>query len=225
VKRVKNLVHLLIGIALLAVGAYFFRGLVLDGKLWWQQQLSVVVPPAKSTKSDSASDDPILSAANVKVYGVLAQQDEAASGDDATPTPSSGPPSLLDHVNTVDPGAPNHFLHKRLSVKTRQIFAFEIPPHAIRPQLQGRFRSVATRQNPGGGAVELSLMNEEEFASFANNNPRSTTLSWDASRRGDIHWDLNATFNNPQKYYLVFRNSSQGQGPSIVDADFTASFE
>ena len=31
--------------------------------------------------------------------------------------------------------------------------------------------------------------------------------------------------DNPQKYYLVFRNASAGQGPSMVDADFTASFE
>ena len=218
------MLHLLTGIVLLAMGAYFFRGLAIQGKGLLQQQLSVVAHPAKSAKSDSASDDPILSAANVKVYGVLAQQDEAPTEDAAAPAPSNGPPSLLDHVNTADPGAPNHFLHKRLSVKTSQIFAFEVPPHALRPELQGTFRSVATPRNPGP-SVELLLMNDEEFASLVDHKPGTTTFSADPASRGDIHWDLKATVGNPQKYYLVFRNSSQGQGPSIVDADFTASFE
>ncbi|MGB6632964.1 MAG: hypothetical protein WBD25_12755 [Terriglobales bacterium] len=45
------------------------------------------------------------------------------------------------------------------------------------------------------------------------------------SGTGEIDWKLNANVDNPQKYYLVFRNSSEEQGPSLVDADFTASFE
>jgi hypothetical protein len=34
-----------------------------------------------------------------------------------------------------------------------------------------------------------------------------------------------APASNQQKYYLAFRNSATGQGASIVDVDFTASFE
>jgi hypothetical protein len=215
---------LLTGIALLVVVTYFLRGAALGGKIWLQQQSSVAAHSPKPAQSDSASDDSIASASNLKVYGVLAQQDVAASGDDAAPA-RSGPPAPFEHVNTVDAGAPNHFLHKRLAVKTSQVFAFEVPPHAICPELQGTFRSVATRRNPGGGSVELLLLNEEEFATFTNNKPASTEFSLDPSSRGDIHFELNATFSNPQKYYLVFQNSSKGQGPSIVDTDFTISFE
>jgi hypothetical protein len=226
VNRVTNLLHLLTGVALLAVAAYFIRELAHNGKRAWQQESSIVAHPARSAKSGSASNDPILSAANVTIDGTPGQPDEAAGGDNAIPALSSGPPSLLDHLNAADAGAPNHFLHRRLSVETYQIFAFEVPPRAIRPELRGTFRSVATRRNPDGGAsVELLLLNDGEFAHFVKNGPVTATFSSNPSSRGAIDWKLNANVDNPRKYYLVFRNSSEGQGPSLVDADFTASFE
>lgn len=225
-KRVTNLLHLLAGVALLVVACYFFRELAHHGKRAWQRESSVAAHPVRSAKSGSANDDPLLSAANEMVDGAPGQPDEAAGGDDAVPAPSSGPPSLLDHLNAADAGAPNHFLHRRLSVETYQIFAFEVPPRAIRPELRGKFRSVAARRNPRGGTtVQLLLLNDGEFAHFVKNRPVTATFTSNPSSRGEIDWKLNANVDNPQKYYLVFRNSSEGQGPSLVDADFTASFE
>jgi hypothetical protein len=233
VKRVTNLLHLLTGIALLAIGAYFFRGLARNGERVWQQQSSVVAQPPRSAKSGSASDDPLPGAANEKVYAVLGQQDAAAGGDNAVPAPSSGPDSLADHINhvaagdrAIEAGAPNHFLHRRLSVKTFEFFEFEVPPQAIRPELEGTFQSVAALQNPDGGpSVEVLLMSDKEFARFVNHRPVTAMLSSRPSSGGEIYWKLKAPADNPQRYYLVFRNSSEEQGPSIVDADFTASFE
>ncbi|MFZ1919778.1 MAG: hypothetical protein WAU58_19555 [Terriglobales bacterium] len=224
VKKVTSLLHLLMGVVLLAIAGYFFRAVGHEGKMLWQRESSRTVAPVRFAESLSASDDPTLSAANLQAYGVLAEQNGAAGGGDAAPAPSS-PPSLLDHVNAADAGAANHFLHGRLAIETYQIFEFVVPPHAIHPQLKGRFRSVAARRNQSGGAVELLLMSESEFAGFAHNKPGTAAFSADPSSRGEIHWELNAGVANPQKYYLVFRNSSEGQGPSIVDADFTASFE
>jgi hypothetical protein len=157
------------------------------------------------------------------MYGVLAQQNEEGSGGDAVPAPRSGAPSARDHVNAPDASAPNHFLKGRVAVETYQIYEFVVPPHALHPQLKGSFRPVTTHQNPAG-SVELLLLNEQEFAGLAHNKLANSTFSADLSGRGEIHWDLNASAN-PQKYYLVFRNSAEGQGPGIVDADFTATFE
>lgn len=228
-KRVRNLLHLLAGIALLASGTYFFRQLAHRGKVEWQQQLSVGAQPARSAKSGSAGDDGALSAANEKVYGVLGEQNTAEGGDHAVPAPSSGPTPLVDHlnhVNGVDARAPNHFLHRRFSVKTFEFFEFEIPPNAIRPELEGTFQSVATQGNPDGGlSVELLLMNDHEFARFLNHRPVTASSSLPPSSGGEIYWKLKAPADRPQRYYLLFRNSSDGQGASIVDADFTASFE
>lgn len=228
-KRVTNLLHLLLGIASLAIAAYFFRGLADRGKTWWQQQSSVASHLPRSAKADLDSDDPLESAANLNGDGVPGQQDETASGDKAVPAPSSGSPSLIDrtnYVSAVDASAPNHFLHRRFSVETYQFFEFEVPPHAVHPEVQGTIRSVATRQNPDGGlSVELLLMNDQEFARFVNHRPVIATLSSHPSSGDEIYWQLKAPTGNPQKYYLVFRNSSKGHGPSMVDADSTASFE
>jgi hypothetical protein len=223
VKRVTNLLHLLAGVALLVIAGYFFRELGQNGKTRLQQ-LSVETHPARPAKSHSASDDPALSAANENVYGVLGEHDDdAAGGDDAAPAPSSSP-SLLDNLNAGDAGAPNHFLHRRLSVETYQVFAFEVPPRAIRPELRGTFRP-ARRNTNDSTSVELLLLNDGEFARFVKNRPVTATFSSNPSGRGSIDWKLDANVETAQKYYLVFRNSSEGQGPSIVDADFTASFE
>jgi len=231
VKRVTNLLHLLVGLALLAIGAHFFLNGIHGGKTRQQQGSSMQARPTRSATSDTPGDDFTLSAAEGKV-DVFSPPDKAAGGgevtdnDDAVPAPGSDSPSLVNHASAVDSRAPNHFLHRRLSVEDFQIFAFEVPPRALRPELRGTFRSVATQRNPDGGAsVEVLLVNEKEFARFVNHKSVSATFTSNPSRRGEIAWKLDAPVDNPQKYYLVFRNSSAGQGPSLVDADFTASFE
>jgi hypothetical protein len=225
-KQAKSLVHLLFGISLLATAAYFFGGLARHGKSLLHDQVSELMSkPLKSAKPNPRSDDAVLSAADVQMSAVLGPQRKSASAENDATTPSS-PASILDHVSALETGGPNHFLHRRLSVKTCQVFKFEVPLHAVRPELQGTFQTLATRRNPEGGPpVEVSLMNDEEFADFVNHRPGSTTFSSDSATGGQIHWDLNSPVVSSQKYYLVFQNSSVAQGPTIVDADFTASFQ
>ncbi len=231
VKRVTNLLHLLIGAVLLAIGAYSFRELAHGGSIWWQRQSFAVAGahPAGSAKSGSAGDHAVQSPAKRKVSGMLAQLNDAADGDDAVAAPSSDPPLAVDrvgHINAVDAMAPNHFLHRRFRVQTFEFFEFDVPPHASRPELEGTFQSVATEQNPDGGpSVEVLLMNDEEFSRLVNHRPVTAMSSLKPSSGGEIHWKVGAPAGNPQKYYLVFRNPPEAQGPSLVDADFTASFE
>lgn len=223
-KSFTNLLHLLAGVALLAMAAYFFRQLADEGKMRWKQESSALARPARpaKTKTGSAADDPISGVAKVKVYGVLNQRDDTAGGDEAVPTPSG---AFRDPAYSADAGTPNHFLHRRLTVKTFQFVEFEVPAHATRRELEGTFQSVATMQDPDGAPVEVSLMNAGEFADFLNHKPVVAQLTSPPSNGAEIYWKLKGSASKPQKYYLVFKNSSTGQGPSIVDADFTASFE
>ncbi len=223
----KRVIHLFTGIALLSGCAYFLVGATHGFKTMWRRELAPAARPVESAKSTSASDDPILAAADRKVYGVLSQVGEAKGGDaEAVPLPPSGPPAAFEHVSAADTDGPNHFLHKRLSIKTYQGFEFVVPPHVISPRLEGTFRSASGRgKGAGGSDVELVLMNDQEFADFAHNQGGTTTFSAHPSNHGEIHWALNATFSNPQTYYLVFRNLSERQGLTLVDADFTVSFE
>ncbi len=225
-KRITNLLHLWAGIALLAMGAYFFGGIAGGGKVWWRQHSSLFGQANRSSKTVSASDDPALGAAKVKVYGALGQADDG--GGDAVAASSSGTASLVDHVGhvtAVDATASNHFLHRSFAVKTFQFFEFEVPAHASRPELQGTFQAVATQQTSDGPSVEVLLMNGEEFGRFINHRAGHAALSSSPSSGGEIYWKLQAPADKLQKYYLVFRNASEEQRPSIVDADFTASFE
>ena len=76
----KRAPHLVIGIVSLLISAYFLLGLVSAWKNFWRHELSRPAHPAKA--SGSASDDPLLGAAKVKVYGVLSSKEEAESEDD-----------------------------------------------------------------------------------------------------------------------------------------------
>jgi hypothetical protein len=219
VKQVKSLLHLLIGLALLATAAYFVGGLAKRGKAMWQQEMSGTTNPPP--KPGSAVDDSVLSAAN--------GQSEVTGGAAAAPAPTTGPPLLVDrknHLKAIDGSAPNHFLQKRLSVKAFEFFAFEVPSHAIRPELEGTFQCLPQQHNSDvEPSVEILLMNAEEFDRFVKHRAVTTKLSSHPSTGGEIYWKLKPSGENPQKYYLVVRNSAKGQEPTVVDADFSANFQ
>jgi len=218
----KRTAHLVIGIALLLAGGYVFLDIVHSWKTFWQQELARTARPARPAKS--MIDDPLSGIADGKVYGVLSSNDEAESGDETPPPQTSAPPSSAEQVARTAI-APNHFLHKRISVQAYKGIEFVVPSHALRPQLQGRFRSVAANQTSGGSAVELLLMTDREFAVFVRNETQTTESSALPSSHGAIDWKLNATYGKPQKYYLVFLNAFEEQGPITVEADFTMRFE
>jgi hypothetical protein len=222
VKQITNLLHLLAGIVLLALGGYFARTLIHNGKERWGHESAVTAQAENSQKAGPANDDPTLSAANLQVYGVLSQNKSAQSGNGPAQKSASTQASV-DRVSPDSPGA-NHFLHQRLSLESDQIFAFEVPARSLRPQLDGMFRSIATRSG-SPPAVEVLLLNEEEFARFASSRARTATFSSAPSNHGEIHWPLSASRGDARKYYLVFRKSSGPRSAALVDADSTASFE
>jgi len=235
-RRVTNLFHLLAGLALLLVSAYSFRELSHRGQSWWRQQSAE--RPARAVTSvaggPSTRNDPILSAANMKVYGVLAQHGEAPqapnsdtqAGDDAVPANPSAPPQAIDRVSLGTVRTPGRFLHRRILVTTYSAFRFEIPSHMRHPQLEGMFLCVAKNGSPDrSAAVEVRLLNEEQFSNFAGNDAGDSTFSEGPAGHGDIDWDLKDTFGVSNKYYLVFRNFSKRSGPAVVDADFAVKVE
>ena len=200
----------------------------------WHQEAAVEAFAANAVKS--AGNDPLGNMPDVNTYGVLAHQgtapqNAALSPQDAGERPSvvapvaSGSAMAVDHVFAANAGAPNHFLHRRLTVEQYQIFAIEVPAHAIRPEISGTIRPVRADRKSHASSVELLLMDEDEFARFAASKPTTSTYSTSLSSPADIHWPLGANLANGQKYYLMFLNTSHQPVPAIVDADFTASFE
>ena len=77
----KRAVYLVTGIALLLASGFILLDVAHEWKTFWHQELSRPARPAKSAQT--ASDDPLQGAADLKVYGVLSPKDEAESGDAA----------------------------------------------------------------------------------------------------------------------------------------------
>jgi len=67
-------------------------------------------------------------------------------------------------------------------------------------------------------------LNEEQFADFLNGR-RGDAVFWaSGARQQDIDFRMPPTFDQPVKYYLVFRNTAQDHGKRIVQADFHIDF-
>ncbi len=217
----KRAPHLVIGILSLLISGYFVLALVFGWKNFWRHELSRPTHPAKAHAS--VSDDPLLSAAKVKIYGVLSPNGETESEDEAAPPEKTAIASPVEQIARTAI-APNHFLHKRMLIQTYKGVEFLVPPLALHPRLQGTFRSVATEQASEASPVEVLLMTDTDFATFIRNQTETTESSAPPAVHGSIDWSLPATYGKPQKYYLVFVDSAEGE-PITVDADFTVNFE
>jgi hypothetical protein len=117
----KRLAHLVTGIALLSISAYFFLGAAHGWKNSWRQVLSPKSHPAarqvESAKSGSTSVDPIPSAENLdaetlEMYAAQDKTREAADRNDAVSRETDTSPSAFEHLAPV-PSGPNQFLHSR----------------------------------------------------------------------------------------------------------------
>ncbi len=125
---------------------------------------------------------------------------------------------------------PIHFLHKTFSVKKNVLFEFVVPPHTAIPRLHGTFQSFVRR--PGedelsdeSADVELILMNPDQYQGFLATNGRGTALyTVDPTHDHEVEFHLSPTGAEPQKYYIVFRNSPGGAALKYVRADFTVGF-
>jgi hypothetical protein len=218
--------RLAIGILLLATGGFFILRVANGWKPLWQQQAARAVTPWSD--ATPSQPDPDVAAANLKVYGVL--------GSAASPTRAQGdnaaPPRLraaIDHVVAAPADAPKHFLRQRFAIQTYEGFEFIIPAHAVHPRLQGSFKSFLRRggvnANGKTAIVDLLLLNEQEFSDFQRGDNGTATFSNEATDSGEVDLALGAPMFHPQRYYLIFRNSSGRPRTKLVTADFSVSFD
>ncbi len=147
-------------------------------------------------------------------------------------------PSPSDYIAPSPVGTSSAIVHKTFAVTSPANFPFEVPPHAANPQLHGTYRSFAkdsrvqssgvqsrgVQSSDGDADVNLLLMNAGQYADFLRGHPADTVYSVDSSHKQDVSFGLPATLDRPMQYYLVFRNSSNGPGKKVVQADFRVDF-
>ena len=238
----KRFLHLVSGLVLLGMAGYCLLAVARGWKPFWRHEWARTGVVRRTGKAGGAGEQgagglPGAGPAGVSVYGLLAGGGGAGRGNAASGAAggvaaqkaapkAKVPASQLEHV-ALNAQAPIHFLHERFSVRTYKGVEFVVPRLALHPRLEGKFRAYGATgagQEASGPAVEIMLMTEAAFRTFERNETETTEASAEAAEHGEIDWALDATYGNPQKYYLVFRNASDGDGVTVVDADFTVKF-
>jgi hypothetical protein len=139
-------------------------------------------------------------------------------------------PLSVDHPVSVPEQKPRNFLHQMFSVNNYVQFAFLIPPHQWHPRLRGDFRSFTRRDHPDStldkpADVDLMLLTDQEFNEFRHSRMESATHELEPAHDQVVDWSVPPSYDQPQRYHLVFSNSRGVTGTTFVKADFTVSFE
>jgi hypothetical protein len=225
----KRFAWLLLG-ALLALG----YGLVRENP---KQRLLAVfnrLPQADSGKAESTETEPQpapqpATQPMMTVVSPLASwmgKDESEQPRQEQSAPRKPHPS--DHIAGSPVGSTNTILHRTFAVSTLIKVPFEIPAHAATPHLHGTFRSFVQQAGAQSGDdsanVDFLVLNQQQYTELANGRPSEALFSADATHDQEVNLGLPVSAAEPQKYYLLFRNSSREEGKKIVEANFTVDF-
>lgn len=166
--------------------------------------------PAEQEIKAATPEDPGPAAKVVVPLDVLKKQAQAQAEPDADPPQA---PLPIDHPVYIEPQEAKHFLHKVFPVSSHTQFTFLIPPRQGNARLRGTFRSFTKRSNPDStsdrtAAVDLLVLNDQEFNEFLHGRPQSVTYELDSANNQRVDWRVPTTYADSQTYYLVFSNSS-----------------
>jgi hypothetical protein len=192
-----------------------------------------VAPTATLPTTDPAPDDnqphyPEQQQARdmVTIAGPLANYMSRAHGGARDANDSDSEQAVASDHGTASPvGTGGPILQKTFQLAKAANLPFEIPPHAAIPKLHGTYHSFQNAgSNDGEGAdVEFLLVNQQQYSDLINQRPGDALFSADGAHNQEVNVTLPPTLNQPAKYYLVFRNSSN-QGKVAVQADFRIDF-
>jgi hypothetical protein len=122
----------------------------------------------------------------------------------------------------------DHFtLHKSFAMTESSKFDFQVPPHVAIPKFSGTFHAyikdaATSKATDQPGDVDFLLLNQDQYVAYQQGGAGDALDSAPKSSAHGSSVILSPTFNDPQTYYIVFRNSSPD--PKIVETDFTADF-
>ena len=186
------------------------------------------LPQADATNAEATRIGPQATpepGAKATVAGALASW--MHKEETSAPERSPGKPHPSDHIAASPVGSTNSILHKTFAVTTLTKFSFEIPPHAASPKLHGAFRSFvqqAVQSSDDSGNVDFLVLNQQQYADLATGRQSEALFSAESTHDQEVNLGLPVSTDHPQKYYLVFRNSSMAEGKKLVQADFTVDF-
>ena len=175
----------------------------------------------KAAKGETTqSDEAQASAATTTGTTTTALKSPAAA------SPAIAPVSLRDDAAGPPPESPvgtsSEILHKTFRVTATMSLPFEVPARAANPQLRGIYSSSASQ---GADAnVEFLVLNEKQYTDFLGGRGGEAVFSAEDARAQEANVSLPPTYDQPAKYYLVFRDNAKTPGKKVVKADFRIDF-
>jgi hypothetical protein len=138
--------------------------------------------------------------------------------------------SSMDHVSQGPKLAAMRVAHGISKLEKFEKFAFDVPPHALTPRLQGEFKSF---QQGAGGAriadesadVELMVMTDEQYDAFTHKRSAESLYAIEPSHDHGVSIALPTTRSDVAHYFVVFTRSADGKNPIWVNADLTVNFD
>ncbi|HZQ24525.1 MAG TPA: hypothetical protein VFA89_17180 [Terriglobales bacterium] len=127
------------------------------------------------------------------------------------------------HATFMRPKTQQLRLHKTLVVNNSATMEFEVPPHVAIPRFSGTYQSFNKEGGERPGSVDFLLLSEDQYQEYRHGGAGAALDSADQSSSHQSSVVLSPSFDAPQKYYIVFRNSAESAA-KLVKADFTASF-
>ena len=216
----KGLSWLLIVAAFLCAAGYSLKHAQTDSHLASAQQPADTTPYAKQEEAhhgspladlmkDKKSDDPPIKEKVARV----------ASTSILVPS---------DHVGDSPVGTSSAIVHKALSVANIIDLPFQVPAHAATPRLHGTFHSYVQvggmRSSEDDANIDLLVLNEQQHADLLSGRAGEAVFSAEDAHDQEVNFNMPPTFNQPTKYFLVFRNNTAKADKKIVQADFRVDF-
>lgn len=136
----------------------------------------------------------------------------------------------VDRIHHGPPIPPQRIVHGSFTLSQSKRFSFVVPPHVIEPHLYGEFSSSlravggATLSNQSAD-IEFLLMNEAQYQDLVSRRSAQSVYDSDLSHDRSVSIALPATFEDPVRYYVVFRRAADEKTPVSVKADLTVDFE
>ena len=201
--------------------------------VWRLRHHAVAAVAARGDSVAPASEQSLPTYAEVRqaqeMVTVTGPMADYVSREKSRPAPpvsrEAAAPTAADRVGNSPVGTSITVLPKSFVVATMVHWSFEVPAHAVNPQLRGTYRAYlkyGDALSPDPADVDLLLLNERQYAELIAGHPGDAILSAPSSQ--EVAIGLPPTFDQPAKYYLVFRNNSGKAAKKVVRADFHIDF-
>ena len=143
--------------------------------------------------------------------------------------PADDSPSV-DRISQAQRTPPQQVAHGLVRLDKYQKFPFEVPPHVISPRLRGEFSSFmqgadGARISDESADVELMVMTEAQCDDFVHRRSAQAVDAVEPSHNHGVKITLPASQDEPVRYFVVFRRTTDAKDPVWVNADLTAEFD